>query len=1150
MQKLANRFIELLEQRQLLSAEVIVELRRQVSESNVLLPPELLARLLVENGHLTKFQASKLIAEISSTPSGSDRSAPNEELGLAPTRETAQAILEGTSTPTVDAVAIVDDALPVVRAEATPSAPSSRSRSQKESSKDAKARSTQKSVASKNVAIKPVEAAGSRTSTDSGVLAAEMPKIVRPRNPKENPWDSFRILGIGVLLSLVCILGFFLVRSMIRGNADDAIKIADNAYQQRSYEDAANAYRNFSSSWPTHEKSSYAKVRSVLAAFRKDSETAPNPAVGLRTAEELLPSVREESALPEQQGDLAGALVSLAEKFIARMDATKGTEERKGLMSEMDRLMTMIEDPQFFGSTQRTQLSPTLQRIDESKARLNREIQRDDELKAALAEIDQQLESKDVSQAYETRRRLISRYPLLETHPDLNQRLLQASDIQKELVRSDPINIELDSTESSDPSMQSRVLTHVTGTAVHDLVGTLVSYQVKGAVFGIDASTGQVLWRKWIGRGLDSTPIRLEDAPTADLLVIQSEAGHVLRLDGATGHVRWQANLAEHINPPTVVDEDVLVTSKSGLVACLDSANGQAKWVKRLPQTITVGAGVSQIGQLIYQPADHSNIYTLDRRDGSCKEVFYLGHRQGSVQVPPVLVLGQLILMESMNVESSRIRVLTANEGRLQVAQPPIPVVGNVVLPPSVDGRQILVQSNLGNSLVLDVEPSASSDRVTVTARVPKNLDSPQSIWSAFSQNQVWLAENRLARFDLVVTQGKLNRRWIQHEGDEFVGPLQLLDKTLFHVRRPRGNQGVTVSASEAESGNPRWQLNLGAPISLLVRTPEKQYDAVTSNGGYFALNGESIRHKADENPAEGKSLKRYSGPVWLDSGRAAMMNLANPREYALYNNSGSNRLSILTVPFGSASPTCELVAVGSHLVAGLDNGSLVMFEPESGLLVGTPYQATAMRPGAKVQWNRPVFLPESKTLIAASDAGQIVRLSLGETLRALSEVPLKYPLVSPLASVGNQIIAIESTDQGESLAMIDPQTLQTTSTQPLDSRLLTGPFSTPQGLLLQTQRGLMALDSGGKKVWETPLPTSPVLGPPSVADGKCYVTNRQGQLWILELETGKVVASHDYSQPLSTPPVILEAKVLMGTEDGTVLIADLPTKHSLTEQE
>lgn len=1161
MQKPASRFIELLDARQLVSAEVLAELRRQVAETSANLPPELLARLLVDNGHLTKFQASKLIGEIgSSVLSSASSTTPESELGLAPSREVAEAILEIDESSENSSAEVAKDEVPVVAAGPLSSSPDSRKRSRRDATDPSQAGQASSTAAPSLDESGPVSARRSHDTDRFQVVPAEVPKIVRSKQSGDNPWDSFRILGIGVLLSLVCIVGFFLARWAIRGNADQAIKFADNAYQQRSYEDAANAYRNFAESWPTHAKSSYAKVRSVLASIRKDGETAPNPSVGLKTAEQLLPSVRDESSLTEQQGDLAGALVALAEKFISRMDSTKGTDERKSMMSEMDRLMTLMGDPQFFGSMQRTQLSPTLQRIDESRARIRREIQRDDELKLALAEMDQQLDAKEVTQAYATRSRLINRYPLLEANPDLEQKVLRASAIQKELVKDDALILELTMDPGSEAAVKTRVLSHRSGSTANDLVGTMVALLVKGTVFGVDASNGQVRWRRWVGKGIDFTPKRLSDSSDADVLVIQPEFGRLWRLSGPDGRVLWQVEVGESINEPVVLEEDIICTSPTGIMACLDSETGQTKWLKRLPQSIGTGPGASAGGRLLYQPADHSNVYIMDRRDGTCQDVFYVGHREGAIQVPPVFVLGHLLLVENTTVDTARIRVLATSENNLKQAQPHISVDGNVVHSPSVDGRQILVQSNLGNSIVLDVEPSSVNQPVTVTARVPKNLDKPQSIWTAFSRNQVWLAESRLARFDLVVTQGKLNRRWIQHEGDEFVAPMELYDQTLLHARRPKGNSGVKISAAIAESGNSIWDLDVGVPISLLHQTPNKQVDAVTSSGSYFLINNEPIRQSADSNPGEGKPLKRLSTPAWLDENRAVMLNMANPREFALYSGEGSNRLRIMTVPLGSASPTCEPVAVGQQVVVGLDNGTLVLFEPESGITIGAPYQAVPTRPGVQVQWNQPVYLPESKVLVAASNAGQMVRLSVGESLRVLAEVSLDQPVVGSLAAFGQQIAAVQSTSSGEILALWDSQTLQLADSQPLDGRLLSGPFGTSPNAsagasishgFVQTQRGLRAYDTDGKMVWQTALSDSPLVGAPTITeDDRCIAVSRRGQVWVLNLENGQILGSLDLGQPVTTPALVVGSRVLIGSDDGTVLIVDIPSQRQLSGQE
>ncbi|MFO0066587.1 MAG: hypothetical protein ACK523_11550, partial [Pirellulaceae bacterium] len=60
----AKQFIDLLESQGLIDKEVIAELRRQLAESKGRVTPEAVAKVLVENGQLTRFQATKLIASL------------------------------------------------------------------------------------------------------------------------------------------------------------------------------------------------------------------------------------------------------------------------------------------------------------------------------------------------------------------------------------------------------------------------------------------------------------------------------------------------------------------------------------------------------------------------------------------------------------------------------------------------------------------------------------------------------------------------------------------------------------------------------------------------------------------------------------------------------------------------------------------------------------------------------------------------------------------------------------------------------------------------------------------------------------------------------------------------------------------------------
>src|SRR5690242_7388567 len=62
----AREFLDRLEKDSLLEDTVIADLRQQLSEASRGVTAESLAKLLVDNGHLTKFQATKLVNEVTS----------------------------------------------------------------------------------------------------------------------------------------------------------------------------------------------------------------------------------------------------------------------------------------------------------------------------------------------------------------------------------------------------------------------------------------------------------------------------------------------------------------------------------------------------------------------------------------------------------------------------------------------------------------------------------------------------------------------------------------------------------------------------------------------------------------------------------------------------------------------------------------------------------------------------------------------------------------------------------------------------------------------------------------------------------------------------------------------------------------------------
>ena len=96
------------------------------------------------------------------------------------------------------------------------------------------------------------------------------------------------------------------------------------------------------------------------------------------------------------------------------------------------------------------------------------------------------------------------------------------------------------------------------------------------------------------------------------------------------GKVAWRAKIDEAFSQPISVGDDVYVSTDSGRLIALDADSGDPKWATQIPQPLETGPGIDDRANRAYVPGNHSNLYLLNTRDGSCLESFYIGHEDGN----------------------------------------------------------------------------------------------------------------------------------------------------------------------------------------------------------------------------------------------------------------------------------------------------------------------------------------------------------------------------------------------------------------------------------------------------------------------------------------------------------------------------------------
>ena len=198
---LANELIDRLERLGLLDQEIIEALRQQLAEGGARVTPEAVAKLLVDNGQLTHFQASKLIGELRSGEYADEsaQATPVDDLGFA------------------DDSGVGIEAADVVEVESVQEV----------------------------VAVVPVES-GVTVEPVIDVPGPQRPAPTRPKpDPQKSVWDSFKVYGYLGIIGMLLLVGGGIAWVLTREGADEVIQHANELYDQQSYDLAQKSLPGF-----------------------------------------------------------------------------------------------------------------------------------------------------------------------------------------------------------------------------------------------------------------------------------------------------------------------------------------------------------------------------------------------------------------------------------------------------------------------------------------------------------------------------------------------------------------------------------------------------------------------------------------------------------------------------------------------------------------------------------------------------------------------------------------------------------------------------------------------------------------------------------------------------------------------------------------
>ena len=1120
---LANELIDRLERLGLLDQEIIEALREQLVQGGTRVTPEAVAKLLVDNGHLTRFQATKLIGELRSgeydtTDDGADQLV--EEIG--------------------ELDILTDDEVEVVEVEPEEAAPLYEASG---SLYDAGSMDGGQPIAVEAVEVSELE------DDSSGVGEPARPKSkLKKADPNKSQWDSFKIYGyIGIILALL-LIGGGITFVLTREDADQVITGANEQYDNQNYDLAQKMYVGFLESFGNeHQYSSMSRVRITMTELYKAATFKQEPWQAVELEKEKLPLIADEEGMNEERGNLAALMVDIAANLAESASRASETEKKQSLLQVLDEQLLLMENPQYMMSSMKVTLASQIQNVVESRARVQRDISRNIRLDEAEASMIGSLNQSDTKAAYDTRKQLLQSFPELYDHERLETLIKRASEIQQTLVKSSSELPKVSTDEPENATTGNVVLTSLEGGSVPDLRGETLYFRAGGSILAIDGESGSLAWRKYVGAAKDLPPVQLEDG----VLLSQSSTLEILRCSESDGTVAWRSGINENFSEPIAVKDDIYVATESGRLLAFDAISGDAKWATQIPQNLNIGPGIDDRLRRAYLAGDHSNLYVLNSRDGSCIESYYLGHESSTVSVAPVPLLGHVFVIENAGADYANVHVLRVDERgeTLVQAQAPFRLIGNVIVDPVVNGRRLIVLTDRGEVTVYDIEPTAEREQVTVAATLPAFYEEPTSTQMAVGKSQMWITGTRLGRYELQINTGRVIRDWSIHELDTFIGKPYATDEALVHARVLRDTSAIRITAANPKTGSEIWRTDVGVPVSLLQPTSDGIH-VVTSQAALFNLQFDGSKSKFAggqkplENPGDRAVAIRFSDPIEIDETRRVMLNEVGDPSLLIYDpNRETEKLRRVTMRLDSALPTAGGVASGGGLLLPLDSGRVVLVDWRTGAVIATPFQPPS-DPVGKVQWTKPIPLPDDADQVVLADSRKkIYRLRVGEQIRELQSKDLEFQLIGPSTRLENAMVASTVGPAADFLIGFDLTTLSETFRTLLNGRINWGPVAHGDIALIRTDDGaLRAFEGDGQQRFEVVVPAGEVVGQPLRNGDQIILAGRSGWIVVIDRRTGELLSEIDLGQPISSTPLLYDDQTLLvpGAE-GVVYSTEVP---------
>jgi outer membrane protein assembly factor BamB len=239
-----------------------------------------------------------------------------------------------------------------------------------------------------------------------------------------------------------------------------------------------------------------------------------------------------------------------------------------------------------------------------------------------------------------------------------------------------------------------------------------------------------------------------------------------------------------------------------------------------------------------------------------------------------------------------------------------------------------------------------------------------------------------------------------------------------------------------------------------------------------------------------------------------------------------------------SDQPTSPPVGFrGGLLVPGMV-GQILAVDAQTGRNLIEPFQPR-LEASRQLTWREPALVGDSGVVV--TDSSTLYRLAIDEKpaphLAAAAQAALSSPIVSPLASLGRTVYAVDDRKQVVSFNLPD---LAPGKSWPLNSEAAWGPRLVGDVVLVISHDQIGCFDGDQNLRWQAGLEHGPVVGMPLRAGDAIVLATSGGTVYRLATDTGKELGKIELAQPIAAGPLVFKDGLLLVGHDGTLHVVSV----------